>query len=139
MQVHVRAASLCAAALLAVVLPTCASAQFPAATMDNTVWPSGTNLPAPTADPGAQGPCDPGAGTKTFTFASTGPGRLAHADGIYSEQGSFSLARVDGVLRVTDYDSTFSGSSPKGSVVGERHLRPSEVSSTTVDCRGGIE
>ena len=139
MRTRARAAVLCTAAvLLALAAPAAAPAQVPPPVIDNTVWPSNSgNVPSPN-NPHlvSPGPCDPGDGSLTFTFAQTGQGRLGHADGTFAEQGSFTIARVDGVLRVTAFDSTFSGESPNAAVSGERHLRPSEVARTSVRCTG---
>ena len=139
MRIRARAASLCAAALLVPALvPAGAGAQAPVSSFDNTVWPSATDgTPIPTnPDLVEPGPCNPGEGPRTLTFSHSGPGVTLTADGTFIEQGSFTLARVEGVLRVVAFDSTFSGSSPKGSVSGERHLRESLVGQTTARCTG---
>jgi hypothetical protein len=140
MCIRARAASLCLAAFLVLAaLPAAAHSQQMAdgPWVDQMYWPkivgsTGPNVPN-VISPGA---CDPGTGTKTFTFASSGDGDVMHRPGTYSEQGSFTLAYVDGVLRVTDFDSTFSGSSSQATVSGERHMRPSEIADTVVFCGG---
>ena len=139
MRIRARTASLCAAVLLVPALvPAGAGAQAPISSFDNTVWPSATDgTPIPTnPDLVAPGPCDPADGTRTLSFAHSGPGVTLNADGTFSEQGSFTLARVEGVLRVVAFDSTFSASSSRGSVTGERHLRAGLVGQTTARCTG---
>jgi hypothetical protein len=142
MRFRARAALLCLAAVpLLASLPASAHAQVPPPVMDATVWPSTSdNSPLPIQpDIVSPGACDPGDGSRTFTFATSGPGVVLRQDGRFSEEGSFTLARVDGILRVTDYDSTFSASSPAGTVTGERHLRETEIAGTTVYCTGATD
>jgi hypothetical protein len=139
MRIRARAALLCAAALLVPSLvPAGAAAQTPISSFDNTVWPSASDgTPIPTnPDLVSPGPCDPADGTRTLTFSHSGPGITLNADGTFTEQGSFTIARVDGILRVVDFDSTFSGASSKGTVTGERHLRESLIAQTTARCTG---
>ena len=125
---------LCAAVLVVLALmPAAAQAQAPGPVIDNTVW-----ISSGITDPNyiSPGPCDPGTGSLTFTFSSTGPGTVDFTAGTYTEQGTFTLARVGDVLRVTAFDSTVTASSSTVSLTGERHLLASEVANTSVTCSG---
>ncbi|HEX2084798.1 MAG TPA: hypothetical protein VHF89_03880, partial [Solirubrobacteraceae bacterium] len=131
MRLRARAAALCAAAVC-LVLPPAASHAFDAVeplegdTQHLRVWPgtiaSGMDAvgtpEAMTPDIVSPGPCDPGDGTRTFTFSYADQGVVLWADGRFQEQGSFTLARVGGEIRVTELHSTFTGSSPNGTIEG---------------------
>jgi Thrombospondin type 3 repeat len=149
MRLRARAASLCAAAILAVVLlPAAAQAQVepaPGDTQHLRVWPGtvasgGDSQGTPEVmvpEIISPGSCDPGDGTKTFTFSYADHGVILWADGHFEEHGSFTLDRVGDEIRVTQFDSTFSGSSPAGTIEGERHLRPEQaVFNGIVTCTG---
>ena len=142
MHFRARAAALCAAAVSVVaLLPAAAQAQTQTLAdsthVDQLQWPKVVDNRTPNVpnviSPGA---CDPGTGAKTFTFASAGDGDVMFRPGTYREEGSFTVAYVDGVLRVTDFDSTFSSSSELATVTGERHLRESKIADTVVFCGG---
>ena len=151
MHLPTRAASLCAVALTLAALAPAATQAFttiePAEgeTMHNRIWPgtvaSGMDAQGTPAvmvpeivSPGA---CDPGEGTRTFTFSYADRGVVLWADGHFEEQGSFTLDRVGDEVRVTAFDSTFSGSSSHGTIAGERHMSPLQAElNGSVTCRG---
>ncbi|HEX8204915.1 MAG TPA: thrombospondin type 3 repeat-containing protein [Solirubrobacteraceae bacterium] len=140
MRPRVRAASLCAAAVLVVALlpATAAQAQVepaPGDTQHFRVWPGtvasgwdavGTpeSMRPEIVSPG---PCDPGDGTRSFTFSYSDQGVILWSDGHFEEHGSFTLDRIGDEIRVTQFDSTFSGSSSTGTIEGTRHLPPDQA------------
>lgn len=150
MRLPARAASLCAAAVFLVLLPAAVQAftsiePAPGETQHYRPWPgtvaSGSDSvgtpEAMVAGVISPGRCDPGDGTRTFTFSYADQGVVLWADGRFEEQGTFTLQRIDGQIKVVDLDSRFTGSSANGTVQGERHLRPEYVSiGGAVTCNG---
>lgn len=141
MRLRARAASLCAAATLLAV-PAAAQAQEP--TQHRIWWPGTTaNLDDAAGTlsamvPGiiSPGMCPPVGETATFTFSYADQGVVLGADGRFEERGSFTLLAIEGDVLVRHFDSTFSGSSPNGTIEGERHLREELWQNTGVTCFG---
>ena len=152
MSSRARAASLCVVALsVLALLPAAAVAQMTpiqpgeGATMHQWAWPgtvaSGSNVvaspEAAVAEIVSPGSCNLSPGeTRTYTFSYADQGVILRADGSFEEHGSFTIANHGDGLVVTDFDSTFSGSSPAGSVVGERHTREDEAPNASISCGG---
>ncbi|HEX8119845.1 MAG TPA: thrombospondin type 3 repeat-containing protein [Solirubrobacteraceae bacterium] len=143
MRIRARATLLCVAVLAVLAaVPAAALADDP--TMHDTRWPGSLALPGdwdPTADllvPDIISPgiCPPIGQTATFTFSYADKGVVLGADGRFAEHGSFTIVGTEEDAAVTDYDSTFSASSPNGSVEGERHITPAEAARSGVTCEG---
>lgn len=146
MRLRTRAASLCAAALFAVaMLPAAAQAQDP--TQHRAHWPGDLahgddffttpdKLVSGIVSPGL---CPPLGQTKAFTFSYTDRGVVLGADGSFEERGTFTLIGTTEDALVQDFDSTFTASSPNGSVQGERHLPEWMSQNTGVSCGGSSD
>jgi thrombospondin type 3 repeat protein len=138
MRVRARAASLCVAALLVVVLlPAAAQAQSsaPQPTMDGVWWPGDLAHPGDAiATPEALGPqvispgaCPAAGETRTYTFSYSDQGVVLGADGRFSEHGSFTLRGTADGADLRAMESTFSASSPNGAIEGRREMRRGDV------------
>ena len=133
MRLRTRAVSLCAALLVLAMPPAAAQAQEP--TQHGVTWPSaaGTYMQS---DIVSSGVCPPVGETATFTFHYENPGSIHGAEGQFEEHGSYTLIGTEEDALVTQFDSSFSGTSPNGSITGTRHMEEWRWRATGASCEG---
>lgn len=149
MQTRARTAALCVAALFVLAaLPAASHAQTP--TQHELWWPGdlahpGDNSATPelmVPEVISPGLCPALGETATFTFAYADKGVVLGADGQFEERGSFTLVGTEEDADVTEFTSTFTGSSPAGTIAGRREMLIGSVWGMTpagVTCGGTTE